>query len=314
MANRFSNDSFRIVRTGPTTTIMNGIVNLDVSLNTTAIQPSGGNAFDDLHHVATQTPEIAITTESLEGVLDSVSFIQGLCLDTGTGLTVYTQAHDNCGAVPRIASQSSSAEMVVGRIVIETINASPGANATVSFRAHGTSATGAVEPIAWTHGSVALPTVDAGLKNTMWTLGKVVVGGTTIDRPVSVTISYNLALIKPISFGSIWPLEVSVTKTSPTISITTEDVSLVDPGLITSSGLAVTHANTSIQFRKRDGTGFFADGSSEHIKVTAAGIAFARQVYSASGAATGTAVIGINTIDDGSNNPLVWLTKTTYAP
>lgn len=314
MANRFSNDSFRVVRTGPVTTIMNGIVSLDVSLNTTAIQPSGGNAFDDLHHVATQTPEILLGTESLKGVLDTANFIQGLCLDTSTGLTVFTQAHEACGAVPRIAASSSSAQMEFGRLVIETITASPGANAVVTFRAHGASLTGAVEPIVFTHGSVALPTVDAAFKNTMWALGKVVVGGTTIDRVTSVTISYNHAIIKPITVGSIWPLEVHVTKVSPTISITTEDVSLVEPGLITTSGLAVTHANTNIQFRKRDGTGFKTDVTAEHIKLTAAGIAFARQAYTAGGAATGTSVIGINTIDDGSNNPLVWNTAIAYAP
>lgn len=317
MANRFSNFAIKIEKTGPSANIMNGTQNLDIALNTTAIQPAGGNAFDDLHHVATQTPEISVTTESLKGVLDIAPNIQGLCLTGGptiTGITVHSQAHDACGAVPRIAASSSSAQMVEGRLVVETVNGSPGSNATISYRGHGASVTGAVEPIVFVHGSVALPTVDAALKNTMWVLGKVIVGGTTIDRIVSVTISYNLAIIKPITYGSIWPLEVHVTKTSPTISITTEDVSLVDPGLITSSGLAVTHANTSIQFRKRDGTGFVADVTAEHIKLTAAGIAFARQVYTAGGAATGTAVIGINTIDDGSLNPLVWNTAIAYVP
>ena len=76
----------------------------------------------------------------------------------------------------------------------------------------------------------------------------------------------------------------------------------------------MTHANTNIQFRKRDVAGFVINSTAEHIKVTAAGIAFARQVYTAGGAATGTAVIGINTIDDGTNNPLVWDTAIAYAP
>ena len=316
MANRFSNDSFKVVRTGPTTTIMNGITSLDVALNTSTITPSGGNAFDDLHNVATQTPEIAITTEGITGALTTVAFINGLCL-TGSGdeLDVYMQAHNLCGAVPRNATQSSQAQMVHGRILVESVNASPGANATVSLRAHATSATGAIEPIVWTHGSITLPTVDAAYKNTMWSLGKVIVAGVEIDKVTNVSISYNHSVLKPITNGSIWPVEVAVTKTSPTISITTEDTTLIEPGTYTTSGLAVTHANTNIQFRKRaDNAAFVSDVTAEHINLTAAGVAYIRQVYTASGNATGTSVIGINTIDDGSNNPIVWDLAWAYVP
>lgn len=316
MANRFSNDSFKITTTGPATRILNGITSADVALNTSTITPAGGDAFDDIHNVATQTPEIAVTTESLAGILDKVPFINGLCLtDPGTGFYLYMQAHSLCGSVPRLATASSVAQIEAGRILLESVSASPGANTTVSFRVHATSETGAVEPIVWTHGSITLPTVDAGYKNEMYSLGKVIVAGTVIDKVTNVSINYNHSVLKPITAGSIWPVEVAVTKTSPTISITTEDTTLIEPGAYTTSGLVVTHANTNIQFRKRaDNAAFISDITGEHVNLTAAGVAYIRQVYTASGNATGTSVIGINTIFDGTLNPIAWDTAWSYTP
>lgn len=324
MANRFSNAICEIdyLDGGQLTTRFNGITNVDVALNTQTVAPAGGNAFDDLHNVVSQTPEITITSECLIGVLNNMIGIQGTCLGpvaSGVnGLTIWTQAHDLCAAIPRVIAGNSKAVMGEGRVVVESVNAAPGTNATITFRGHGVSLTGATEPIVFTHGSETLPVpsdITGDTDNVMWSLGKVIVGGTTIDRITSVAVNYNLSILKPISSGMIYPLEVAVTKTSPTITITTEDVSLIDPGAFTQTGLAATHANTSIQFRKRaDNGAFIADITAEHIKLTAAGIAYIQQVYSASGNATGTSVIGINTIDDGSNDPLVWDTAIAYAP
>ena len=315
---RHSNDVLRINYNdgGVQTAIMNGITNLDINNNKTLVTPAGGDAAPDQHTVQTWVPEIGIGLENLLGVLTHVGLF-GRCLrvvSAETGATVFTQAHDLCGATGRQSGAShGSARIEHGRIVIESINASPPNNAVINVRIHAGQDDRTVDPIITSYGAT-LPTVDAGLKNLQYLLGRVRVGGNDIQRVTNVSIAYNATVIKPATVGQLTPKEVAVTRVAPVITITTEDVTLHD-ATIGKFGTTVTHAASDIQFVLRaGGAGLVDDLTALHLKVTFAGSAHIRQIYTSSGVATGTSVLTINTIDDGTNQPLVWDLASAYSP
>ena len=79
------------------------------------------------------------------------------------------------------------------------------------------------------------------------------------------------------------------------------------------ASLACTHANTIIYLRKRstDGTSFVADGTAEHIKITAHGVAAMTQVVSGDAQRFTEHALQISAFEDGSaNNPIIITTAS----
>ena len=318
VGDRYSNDVLRLNYNdgGTQTAIMNGITSLDISNNKTLVVPAGGDAYPDQHTVQTWVPEIGLGIENLLGILTHVG-LHGRCLQVvsaETGATVFTQAHDLCGATGRKSgSNHGSARIEHGRVIIESINASPPNNAVANIRIHGAQSDRTVDPLIVAH-NAALPTVDAGLLNLQYLLGRVRIGGAAIQRVTNVSIAYNATVNKPAVVGQLAPKEVFISRVSPVVTITTEDVTLHDSS-IGKFGSSITHANSDIQFVLRDGgAGLVDDATANHLKATINGSAHVRQIYTASGTATGTSVITVNCEDDGTNAPIVWDLASTYTP
>jgi len=106
--------------------------------------------------------------------------------------------------------------------------------------------------------------------------------------------------------SNVFPKSLRSTPIKPTLTLSSQKTNLFSTGEIPYSGLSLAHADTSIYLRKRlnNQVGFEADASTEHIKLTVAGIARVSS-HTSTVSEPGVVSLNISTIDDGTNAPMV---------
>lgn len=152
--------------------------------------------------------------------------------------------------------------------------------------------------------TASLPTAPSDAER--FTLGGITLGGIAFSQHTGVSLSFGIKVNEEAAESDIWPTYCWIETVEPTITIRGVDKKWLDAALIPLTGLAMTHANTKIYFRKRAAGGtFVADGTAEHIKITACGLATVETAWDASGSGKGTVSIKLDTKYDGTNLPLV---------
>lgn len=158
----------------------------------------------------------------------------------------------------------------------------------------------------------ALPTIpDAGNR---WSLGPVQVGDVTLSDYTSLEIDFGNTVETRGTQSYIWDQYVEVRTHAPTITVTGIDPQwFKESGGVPISGLACTHANTIMYLRKRagDGTGWVADGTEEHIKFTAAGVATVQQPMQGDAHRFSDTSVQITCYEDGDDNDPIIVDTTS---
>lgn len=306
---RHSNDSLTIytVDMDPTPVHVAGITNMGATLNSEILTPDTADPYDVFQSIGSQMPEIDFTTESIATILDTIGHT-GKCITsdgTHAGVVAYQRKHDPCGPKGRASSNHCSVTFGQGHIVIESLNATPNSNATIGLRVHATSADEQTQPYVVAYNATP-PT--SPVNDEHYLLGAVVLGGLTIGKVTSLAINYNPQIEKPQYAGSIWPTIIDMQKVRASITVVTEDQSILnDTGKIPRDGVLATHANTSFKLIKRKAGEFYESLSSEvHINATAAGLLHVSNHFRASGGGVSATELTLLTYDDGTNAPIVW--------
>lgn len=305
---RHSNDTVVLHTTAEAAAVVIGeITAYDDNLGTEISTPDTAHPYDRFQSVMVQRPEMSFTTEALKAVLANIGFTGKCILSDGShpGLQSFQRQHDPCGAQGRKAgSNHRRVTFANGHILIQSIQASAAGNATISLRASGTSAS-AAQPYGLAY-NAALPA--SPVNDQQYAPGDIYVANIQITQVTNVAVAYNPTAEAVIYANSLWPTLFDVQKVRALITITTEDLSVLnDTGKIALLGEAATHANSYLRFvRRKANEGFYAQGDAEHISGTFAGFAHVSRSSSASGGGVGTAQIQIATVDDGTNEPIVW--------
>lgn len=204
----------------------------------------------------------------------------GLSVSSGT-ITVPWQKRQALGT---FASGSShlSLSSANGLIIPNRIELPNGGNATVGLEVIFVSADGTTVPVA-VNTSQAL---SSQAFNALYTLGPVVVNGTTIDEDVGVTITPGLTVETKHYNGVNFLLGngVKIVRRRPMIEIRSEDLAV-----LSSLGAAWGVGSSIVVYaRKRSGASFVADGTAQHVKITGADGLIRPQTISASGGGSAT--------------------------
>lgn len=158
--------------------------------------------------------------------------------------------------------------------------------------------------------SAALPT--AAVDNERFTIGACTIESIVIAQITNIVIEFGVEEVAVATDSDLYPTFVAVRKVKPRIIITTADPKNQIAAKVPRTGLPITHANTKIYLRKRSTTasGFVADGTAEHIKITANGIATVREIFTDNDSDPAGCTVEIDCNYDGTNAPLVFDTAS----
>ena len=241
--------------------------------NYTTIGPDSGGPFQEVEFIQALEERLTFSSEALDSLLDNFSLTQINCIGAGktyTEMHLYGRRLDPCGVAGTSAgSTHAQAKATLARLVFTQLTASGNGTASLAGYAILLSADGMAEASTVAY-NVALPT--GGIVDEAFKLHGVKLGGVTLDddKITQLTLDTGLRVV-PVFGTKSRPREVSFTKTVPTLTIASEDTSLVSS--FPRSGTIATHANSLIELRKRDPTtgGEVATATTSHIALTVAG-------------------------------------------
>ncbi len=278
------------------------IVSIDIQSNIATVADDSGGLYDESQAITQFAPVAAITTKSIAEVF-SVLGIAGQCFIDGVGapgVTVYGKNRGDC-LTDVNSTDHSKYVFANGLMMLGTLQASRGSDATLSFMVHGIT-DGTNAPLVITHG-VALP---ASLVAGQWELAIGKIAG-TVFKPEDFTLNFGNQEVKPKPLApSIWPERIAVQKVQPVAQIKGIDPTAISAANIDITGETATHANTLIQLTKRlSGNSYVAAGTTVHIGITLSGLVVVTNPFSAQGQADATVDVEIRGQHDGTNVPVL---------
>jgi hypothetical protein len=252
-------------------------------------EPYARNAF-----LVGQSPAGEFTTPSLAVALAAIGPM-GAALASGAALVLYAQKRAE-GGTRATGGVHRKYTISKGIIVPNRLSCDHQGNAQLSYSFAAVSSDGATEPvtIADNQTLAAMPALDDH-----FTLGAVAIGGTTLAQKTNVTVDFGVQIKAEGADSDIWPTIVTIEVVEARVTIATVDLALASIGL---GGKAATHANTSMNFRKRAPGGTFA-GSGD-VTLTAAGLAVVDDRLRGAMGSPASGVVALHCTFDGANSPI----------
>lgn len=281
--------------------VIGGIVQCALATGTDIrADAANGEVYARNQSVIAQKVGGSFTSMAIQDALDVIPVLgKSIAALTG-GLKVYAQQHAE-GGTRTTGSNHRKFTILEGLIVPRTLTVQHQQDAQLPFDILATY-DGTNDPVQIADGA-ALPTplVD----NERFTLGKVTIGSIVFTHVRSVEIEFGINAVTEGADSDVWDTFSSIRAIAPSITIRGVDASWLKSSNVPLTGLAGTHANTSIYLRKRSAAGFVADGTAEHIKFTVDGYAVVDAILDASGSEPGETAIRMPLRYDGTNAPIL---------
>lgn len=152
--------------------------------------------------------------------------------------------------------------------------------------------------------SNALPTAPSD--NERFTIGAFTIESIVCGQITRVEIDFGILARVASADSDRYNTHASIRAIEPVITLTGTDLQWLKSTNIPRTGKAVTHANTKMYLRKRstNAAGFVANGTAEHIKLTAAGMAAIEGVFEDNDDEPSGITLTLTTNYDGSNAPI----------
>lgn len=281
-------------------------------------EATSGEVYHRFQSLYAQKPVAEFSTVQIASALDACA-LTGTALTSGAPLLLYAQKHTEggtrtAGANHRIYTLNEGLVLPRRLTVDHQGDAEIGYEALVTYD-------GTNNPIVFTDTS-ALPAAPTDAER--FTLGRVTL---TDDAGVPNSIVFSQIRRLEIDFGiqaetvgadsDIWDTNCRIVEIQPMLTISGIDIEWFKAtgAGIPLTGSNIVHTSTEILLRKRDAGGtFVAAATAEHIKFTAAGMATLERVCDAQGNALDEVELRMPLIYDGTNNPLVIDTTSSYTP
>jgi hypothetical protein len=285
------------------TVIVGGITQQSLRLGgEITTEPTSGEPWARFQYVRQRRPGASFTTKAIADALDAF-LTTGLDISTVSGgLILYAQAFAD-GGTRTSGSAHRSYTMTKGVAAVRRLECTFGQDATLSVEAV-PKMDGSNDPLIEAD-AVALP---AGIAdNERFTLGPITLESIVLPQIRSMEIDFGIDVVAEGADSDLAPTHVSIRQIVPTLTLRGIDVEWLKAANIPRAGKAVTQANTKIYLRKRtqDGAAFVIDGTAEHIKLTAAGLAHIETAMDASGNEGAEATLIMPIKYDGTNAPIV---------
>lgn len=252
-------------------------------------------------------PMIPFVTTDIKTALDQAG-IGGMAIDTDVDNDGVVFAYQKTAAGGTRAGASSHLELRMreGILIPRRLTASQGGIARITYEAIA-QYDGTNDPITFTGSSSLSGTAATSVG---WTVGKIVIGSTTIDSVISLDVDFGIRVSALKSDGEIYPTHVFIVDRTPIVTIQTHDVELHDTLGIAGSDVGASNAIFYLR-KKAEGGGNVADGTAEHIKCTIYDDSIAHpDAVSFQGSDSGVLTIILTPSYDGTNDVLNFATAS----
>jgi len=139
-----------------------------------------------------------------------------------------------------------------------------------------------------------------------FTIGPVMIGGVELTSVRQVEIDFGINAPSEGADSDLYDRIASVETATPVITLRGIDIEWFKAAGIPITGKAGTHANTTIYLRKKAVAGtFVADGTAEHVSITACGLCVVDDAFNAGLTGPGETSLRMQCYHDGTNLPLV---------
>jgi len=268
-------------------------------------EPSSETAFSHFSALVAATPRLEFDTPAINRAL-GVCALAGVDIGQLTnGLIVWMAKMDGNG----IAAGAAHRKLTIksGVLVPRTLTCASNTDASLSYEAVITY-DGTNSPIAIQDGQ-NLPGLQ--MDNDKYSLGPITLESIAFGDVESLTIDFGIGVETKSPDSYIWPKRATIQTTVPKLSLKGDDPEWFKSTAIPIDGKAITHANTKLYLRKRDGQGFEPNGNSVHTKFTAAGTAHIPNPFSAGLAEAGETDLECVCHEDTNNNDPIIPTPNT---
>jgi hypothetical protein len=192
-----------------------------------------------------------------------------------------------------------------GRAIWRNLQCANRQDAQIEIEVFGLSPDGVLNPATFSEG-VAAP---AAIDDARHTIASAQLGGIAMGCVTDIRLESGLEITSEGCKSDVFDTRMGVNAVVPKIQVTTLASNLVgsDAGKINLQGIAATHANTSMRFRKRiNKTGtFVANATAEHIVITSDGMVVPIQPFQAQNQADGNTQFELTAAFDGTNTPFL---------
>lgn len=283
-------------------TLIGGITNLGTRTGEEVRnEPTSGEIYARFQSLVAQKPGAEFTTLNIAAALDACGLTGVDIGGLAAGLNLYAQKHVEGGTRAGAASHRKYT-IKDGILVPRVLSVDHQGDATLRYEAVAIY-DGANDPIVIAD-SQSLP---GGLTDAQrFTIGPVTIESVSLAQVRRFELDFGLQVVSEGADSDIWDTFISIESIQPQITLRGIDVEWLKSTNIPLLGKAVTHTNTAIYLRKRAAGGtFVADGTAEHIKFTAAGLATIDTPFEADGNDAGETSLTLPLKYDGVNVPLV---------
>lgn len=283
-------------------TVLPGVDGLDEQMNPNVRnEVTVGSPYPQFVTLVGQKPTVPMSSRALATILGVTGSVGANIDDTNNFLVIFSKMTDEGGTIDAGGPHRTYTH-TRGILRPTSLTCNHQEDALLNFEALLFSEDGAAAPIAISAG--ALPTLPRD--NIRHTLASATIAGVSFACQTSLNIAFNNGATTRGCNSNIYDTFVEQPGIQPTITLTGLDASIFADANIPVAGKGATHVNTVIWLRKRDesGIGFVADGTAEHIKIDAEGLAV---ITSHRGRGTSSAEIDVQitcSIDDSGNAPI----------
>ena len=280
-----------------------GLTTLGLEPNSQVDQEITNDVYAKWYGLSGQAPVGSFATFHVATALANIG-LEGLAIGgLATGLEMWLQKHLS-ESTREGATKHRQFTMTAGLVVPRTLTVGhgPGQHASVAYEIISTW-DGTNDPFTITD-LQSLPTAEPDDER-FALASDGTIGAKSLTHFRQLEIDFGINVVTEGADGDLWPTFCSIESITPTITLRGIDPEWLKAANVPLAGLACTHANTAIYLRKRAiGGTFVIDGTAEHIKMTAAGLAHVVTAADASVQAASETSLVIPLYGDGSNAPL----------
>lgn len=268
-------------------------------------EATDGELYSRIANMTAQRPISSFRTRDVNDALATVA-MGGYAISAGVnpGVVFYGQLQEEGGGRGTGAVHRSWT-IREGIVVPMRLTVEHGGDAEIEYQAFATY-DGTNNPVVIAE-SVTLPTVTtAGERFTL--PESVQVAGNTLNGVRRLEIDFGFEVEQIDADGDRWPTLVRIKEVNPTVTLQGIESNWLSASNLSLQGDCCTHADTIIYLRKRDtcvASGFVANVTAEHVKLSVDGLAYSPQIHDASGNELAENSIQIDCKFDGTNTPLV---------
>lgn len=257
-------------------------------------EANSGEPYARNAYLTAQNPAGEFSTPAIATALGEIGPL-GEALTVASPLVLFAQKRA-AGGTRAAGSVHQSYTIAPGIVIPNRLSCDHQGNAQLTYSFAAISSDGSTAPvtIAATAALEDLPATDDH-----FTLGAVSIGGSTLAQKTNVSVDFGVQISVEGSDSDTYPTIVTIELVEAMITIATSNLALASIGL---AGLAATHANTSIVFRKRAPGGSFAE--SGDVTLTAAGLAVVNDRLRGAMGSPASGVVALHCTYDGTNSPI----------